>query len=201
MTSEERLAYLARQLYDHSQEDKLLKQTRGEDKEKFFELLEDKLRGKDHLLPVRTIEVPEEFFTRTGMSKEDFVQTRFPGWNIEHCEKNTVTGQTVFVFKRDPRYVPDVVELEDGDHLIRVQKEIAEYTPEIDWETLKLEDLDLHNRLAKPVTTYEVDGDELEAIMRESPEELAVLQRHMSVKEPARKVVARRVKNGRESLK
>lgn len=198
MKREERLQYLAKQLYSHSQTEKELKKSREELREEFFRLLDDGLSGREHVLPVKTIEVPDAFWATTGMTKEQFVDSRFPGWKIEHCEKNITTNQTVFVLKRDPSYVPGMVDATFGDTHIRVSKEIAEYTPEIDWTTLQAERPDLFEKLAKTKVVLELDDDELERLAVENPEELATLQRHMKVREPSIKVQPRKLKDGTE---
>lgn len=196
MTREQRLQKIARDLFDISEEEKQSKKNRSDLREELFRLLEYEFQGRDHILPIKTVEVPETFWEATGMSKSEFVQTRFPGWNVEHVEKNIITKQTVFVLKRDPRYLPGVVELED-DPLIKVSKEVAEYTPEIDWTTLQQERPDLFEKLAKPKVVLELDDDALEKIANTEPEELATLERHMIVKEPSLKVQPRRLKSGK----
>lgn len=195
MTREERLKKIARDLFDISEVDKHNKKEREELKQEFLRLLEHDFKGRDHVLPVKTIEVPQGFWTATSMTKEEFVQSRFPGWNVEHVEKNVSTGITVFVLKQNPHYIAGVVEIQTDNGLVKVSKEVAEYTPEIDWDTLRNERYDLFERLAKPVISLELDEDELGLIAVEQPEELATLQRHMKVKEPSLKVQPRKVKN------
>lgn len=197
MTREERLKQIAKELFDSSQNDKMFKTNREALKEEFMRLMESGFKGRAHILPVKTIEVPESFWKTTKMTKDEFVTTRFPGWKVEHCEYNTATKMTVFVLKQNPYYIPGVVEIEVEGGTVRVAKEVAEYTPEIDWQTLAQERPDLFERLAKPVTTLEIDENELEKLSELEPEELATLQRHMRVKEPALKVHPRMVKNGK----
>lgn len=201
MTREERLQQIAMDLFDISEEEKTNKKQRSELKEEFFRLLEYDFKGRDHILPVKTIEVPDSFWQSTKMTKDEFARSRFPGWNVEHVEKDITTGMTVFVLKRDPHYIPGIVEIsneyDDGDTTIKVSKEVAEYTPEVDWTTLQQERPDLFERLSKPVITLELDDNELEKIANEQPYELATLERHMIVREPALKVQPRRVKSGK----
>lgn len=199
MTREERLQEIARDLYNSSMSDKAHKKTREELKDEFFRLLEYDFKGRDHILPVKTIEVPDEFWEKTQMTKDEFVQSRFPGWDVEHCEKNTALGQTVFVLKQNPHFIPGTVEVESKQGLVRVSKEVAEYTPEIDWETLQKERPDLFEKLADTKVVLVLDEYELEKLSVEAPEELATLQRHMRVKEPSLKVQPRMVKNGKDS--
>src|SRR4029078_831601 len=128
-------------------------------------------------LPVKTIEVPKEFFETTGMEMEDFAASRFPNWDVEHIEKDVSTGNTTFVLKQNYKYVSGVVDVDDGDKILRVSKEVSEYTPEIDWDTLKSERPDLFEQLAEPVTTYEINESQFDKLVDEQPEELATLQR------------------------
>lgn len=196
MTRQERLAYIARQLYDAKTAEKDAKSNVSEFRDEFFRLHDEEFKNKDFLLPIKTVEVPEEFFTRTGLSKQEFVDSRFPGWQIQHCEYNSATGNTVFVFRKDTKFMPGVIDIEDDDGAtIRVAKEISEFTPDIDWETLKNERPDLYDKLARPVLTYEINEEEFNRLVAEQPEELATLQRHMTVRNPVLRVTARKVKN------
>ena len=156
-----------------------------------FRLISDDFRDKGHLLPVRTVEVPAEFFDATGMTVEEFAETRYPGWTIEHVEKNISTMHTTIIFQKDADYVNRIVELEGHT----VAREISESTPEIDWDTLLLERPDLHELLGKERVVIELDEDALEDLMEHNPEELAALQRHMKVKKPTQRLTARKVKS------
>lgn len=198
-TREEQLQRVARQFYDTKSVERETGKQADELRKEFFRLHDEQFKGKDYLLPVKTVDVPDEFWHSTQMSKEDFVSSRFPGWNVEHCEYNTALGRTVFVLKRDPQYIPGIVELyeedNEGNHLIRVSKEISEYTPEIDWETLKQERPDIWEKIAQPITSYEIDEEGFEKLVEESPEELATIQRHMKVRKPVLRATAKRVKS------
>lgn len=196
MTREERLQQIALDLFDISDESKKAEKNRELLKSEFFRLLDLGYKGRANILPVKTIEVPDEFWIKTGMSKEEFVETRFPGWKVEHVEKNISKDQTVFVLKQDATYLPAVVEVESVDgQKIKVAKEVAEYTPNIDWDTLNAERPDLFEKLAHFKTVVELDDAALERIALETPEELATLERHMIVKKPALKVTSRRMKD------
>lgn len=201
MRREEYLQEIAKGLFEASEDEKEAKKRREYLRDEFFRLAEAEFHGKDHILPVKTIEVPDEFFARTGLTKDEFVKSRFPGWKVEHCEKNVAMSHTVFVFKKDPSYIPTVVDVEVDDQSIRVAKEIAEFTPEIDWDTLRKERPDLFKKLARRKVVYELNDQELENLTVETPEDLATLERHLKVKEPVRKATAKRLKNERETLK
>lgn len=200
-TREEQLKKVAREFYDTKATERAWSKDSDALRSEFFRLHDEQFKGKGYLLPVKTIEVPDEFWHSTQMSKEDFVSSRFPGWDVEHCEYNTALGKTVFVLKRNPQYIPGMVELpeedlpgEEGDYLIRVSKEISEYTPEIDWETLRQERPDIWDKIAQPITSYEIDEEGFEKLVEETPEELATIQRHMKVRKPVLRATAKRVK-------
>jgi len=195
MKREEKLRQVAYKFYKAAQEEKRVKAEREELRSDLFRLLDYDFKGKDHLLPVRTFEVPEQFFRDTGLSYDEFVKTRSPGWKVEHVEKNVTTDLTTFVLKKDPNYVNRIIEVDADEGKIQVSKEISEYPPEIDWETLVVERPDLYEKLAKEVVVIQLNDEELEKLFEEQPEELAVLQRHMVVKQPVIRIVPRKVKD------
>lgn len=193
MNREERLEHIARELAELTAEERDIKALRDDAKEEFFRLLRD--RHKHSVLPVRTVEVPDEFFHSTGLSYDEFVESRFPGWLVEHVEKNIAMHRTVFVLKRDPEYLTDAVDITTDEGTLRVSKVVAEYTPEVDWESLRREDEKLFDKLAQPQLVYNVNEEALERLMEEEPHELAKLQRHMKVRKPSLKVTSRKVKD------
>lgn len=198
MTRQERIEWLARELERVSNEEKEIKKRRSELRDDFFRLADHDWNKNEHLLPVVTINVPEEFFKRTGLSKREFIATRYPGWNLEHDEYNTALFNHTFVLRRDPKFISREITIEDGEDTLKISKEISEYTPDIDWETLRNDDPVLFEKLATPVEQYTLNEESLEQIMNESPDDLATLQRHMKVKAPTVRVVPRRI-NGRKS--
>lgn len=198
MRRDERLRWLAQQLTEVAEEEKAVKKNRSDLREEFFRLLDHEQRGQEHLLPVITVEIPHDFFQNTGLSKEDFARTRFPDWDVEHVEHNIATGMLVFVFRKNPHFVPRSVEIEDSQGTVRVSKDVAEYSPEIDWETLQKDRPDLYQKLAVPVVSHELNERALEQLINETPEEVATLQRHMTVKQSSLRATPRRVKDGRE---
>jgi hypothetical protein len=200
MKREERLEHLAKNIYSMKGTIKEVESNLKEQREKFFELLEDNLASQEHLLPVQTIEIPQEFFERTGMSEQDFVASRFPGWQVEHVEKNISTGMHTFILKKDKRYIPSVVETTYGDGKIRVSKEIMEYEPEIDWDTLAAEDPELYEQICyeEEVVVQQLDEQTFEQLIEESPEVLEKIRRHLKVRTPALKATARTIKDGKE---
>jgi hypothetical protein len=200
MKRDERLEHLAKNIYSMKGTIKEIERSLKEEREKFFELLEDNLASQEHLLPVQTIEIPQEFFERTGMSEQDFVASRFPGWQVEHVEKNISTGMHTFILKKDKRYIPSVVETTYGAGKIRVSKEIMEYEPEIDWDTLAAEDPELYEQICyeEEVVVQQLDEQTFEQLIEESPEVLEKIRRHLKVRTPALKATARTIKDGKE---
>jgi hypothetical protein len=194
MRREQRLAHIARQLYETVENEREVKKSREDLRKEFFRLHDAGL-GANHILPVRTVEIPESFFKATGLSQEEFVTRRFPGWKVEHVELNTVEKKRTFVLKRDTKYVAGVVDIEDEGQTVRVSKEVVEYSPEVDFESLKKERPDLYRKLKKTVKVDVLDDDKFEALLAEHPEELSVVERHLVVKEPALRATVKRVKD------
>lgn len=189
MTREERQQQIAKELYQAREQERKIKSRVDELKDEFFKLAEDEYAHKDHMLPVRTIEIPDNFFIRTGMTHQEFVETRYPGWNIEHVENTS--GMVVFILKRDPSLMPVTVSV-DG---VSVTKTPIEYTPEIDWDTLMRERYDLYKQIAKVTMKIEVDETRFEKLIEENPMEMNTIARHMKVKKPSLKVTAKKVKD------
>lgn len=198
MNRQERLEHLAKEIFLAKEKEKTYKEAIEDLRGKFFDLLEDDIRGKSHLLPVQTIEVPKEFFGTTGMTERDFIASRFPGWDVEHVEVNIAAGVHTFVLKKNARYIPNVVEVELDGRKLRVSKEISEYEPDIDWNTLEAEDPKLFERLVRWEPTPVLDEDALEKMIEEKPEVLEKLRRHFKVKSPSLRATAREIKSGKE---
>lgn len=195
MTREEHLKEVAKNLYEANLAEKEAKANREELRDEFFRLVLYEFKDSA-FLPVRTIEVPHDFWAKTGLSKDDFVATRFPGWEVEHIERNFADAVDVFIFKKDPAYMSSSVDVDADGVPVRVSKEISEFSPEIDWKTLEADQPDLFKLLAKKVISYELDEDVLREVLATKPEILADLQRHFIVKKPIQKLTARRIKDG-----
>jgi hypothetical protein len=198
MKRQERLEHLAKEIFLAKEKEKIYKEAITDLRDKFFDLLEDDIRGKSHLLPVQTIEVPKEFFDSSGLSERDFIGSRFPGWDVEHVETNIATGMHTFVLKKNPRYIPGVVEVDLDGKKLRVSKEIAEFEPDIDWTTLEREDPELYEELIEWESTPVLNEEALERMIEEKPEVLEKLRRHMHVKSPSLRATAREIKSGKE---
>lgn len=199
MKPNEYIEEVARHLHTSIQGEKNWKKQRAEDRDEFFRMADEVWNSRDHMLPVQTVEVPQSFFNQTGLTQDEFISTRYPGWDVEHVEYNTVSKNRVFVLKRNPRYLGQVVEIDVDGKIVQVAKEISEYSPEVDWETLAKERPDLAERLAKPRIVYDIDEVELERLFEETPEDAATLKRHLKVREPSLRATSRAVKDERTS--
>jgi len=196
MERSERLKHLGREIDRLSKLEKEIKIHREVVRDEFSRLVQDEVKDKEYLQPVKSIEIPDEFFHSTGLSKEEFVASRFPGWNVEHLEKDIAKNTTSFVLRRDPNYIPySIVVDEDEESELRVSKSIAEYNPEIDWDAMMASDPDLFEKIAWPKKIeYEMNEEEFKKLIEEEPEILAEIQRYLTVHKPAIKFSARRVK-------
>lgn len=204
MTEEEEaeLKRIAENLFYAKGAEKEAKVEASKIRDEFLRLYDADVASSAYALPVITIEVPDIFFELSQMSKEDFISTRFPDWQIEHSEAKPFANCTVFVLRKNPTYLPGSIDVEieiDGkSEFIRVAKEVSEYTPEMDWESLEFERPDLYEKLAVPVTKYEMNETAFEKLLAERPEELAVIRRHMKVRKPTIRTTARKVKDGKD---
>jgi len=189
------MRHIAYELYVTAELERETKKQKDELRDELFRLAKREYDHKDYLLPVKTIEVPKRFWDLTGMSMDEFTQSRFPGWNVEHVEKNITTGDVVFVLKKDADYMPTVLDFDDN---VRVAKSITEYSPEIDDKTLYAEFPEIARKILKPVETFELDDSALEQLVHDEPDILAKLQRHLRSKKPSLRATAQRLKDGSE---
>ena len=192
MTSTERLKELSQNLYEVNQTLSEVKKKREQLKDDLFEEMAKDYKHDPNQLPVRSITVPHSFWDKTGFSLEEFLSSRFPGWDLIGVEEEE-NGIEINM-RRRPAYMPYSVEIETGDGNVRVSKELNEYTPSIDWDTLQSELPELFHKLAKPVEAYEINEDELESLVEIDNDVIGQLQRHMKVREPAAKVTSRSIK-------
>ena len=198
MEREERLEYLARIYYELNERKRDYEKTLKEYRSEIFKLFSYEFSGTDYILPVRTIEVPFSFWESTKMTKEEFVLSRFPGWILEHIERNIATKVDIFILKRDPDFIGTSITTDSmliGGVPIRIAKEINEMTPVVDWVTLERERPDLFDILATPKVSYEMNEQKLEELMLEGSDVLSVLARHLKVSAPQQRITARKIKN------
>jgi hypothetical protein len=181
-----------------------LMQTRNEIKR--LKKLEDELReivvtsgvlsweGREHLLPTTTISIPDEFWETTKFeSVEDFVDSRFPTWDLIDKHEDHGALSTILILRKKPEYMPFIYDDDD----VKVNKVSVEPTPEIDQETLMAERPDLYRQLFKPVTVMELDEQALSDAIEQDQEIPAILMRHQfSSRAPQQRISASEVKSG-----
>lgn len=191
---------LAERIYADSKLEKYYKEEREQAKEKLFQLIEDDFTHNDHLLPHRQLEIPDSFWEKTKYTEGEFFGSRFPGWKLNN-KTVTDSSSSIYELVRDPGYMAYSVEINTDDGPFKVSKEISEYTPSFDWESLRDELPNLFDKLVKRIETFEINEDELDRLIQIEPEVLSQLQRHMKVRQPALKVSSRKIKDGHERNK
>ena len=131
--------------------------------------------GREHLLPTTTITIPATFWITTEfVSVHDFVDSRFPTWELIASHEDPVFNDTTLVLRKLPEYMPFTYE----DDEVKVSKVSVEPTPEIDQESLQAEDPNLYRRLFKPVVVVELDEKALSDAIEEDPKVPSILMRH-----------------------
>lgn len=169
---------------------KRLEDAKKELRQELFEVADDSYEGKDYLVPVTSIYVPIEFFEKTGMSYEDFVATRYPAWEL--VSKSGDFDIKVLILRKKTEYMP--WEYEDDE--VSVARSISEATPDIDWDSMQLVDPDLFDRLAIPVTKYELNESVLQGAINEDKSIVTRLRLYTVSKKPVQRVLAK-FKDGR----
>lgn len=155
-----------------------------------FQEADEHFAEKHWLLPMTTWLVPWEFFERTGMSREDFVKTRFPQWNVESSREDP--EGIVYVLKKKKEYMP----WSYSDDEYEISRSVAEITPEIDWESMEKVEPEFFAMFAKPVQTYELDVAAFNQYMNKHPEfsGASFLTRYSTHKMPTLRVLSKVVK-------
>lgn len=161
-------------------------------RQQFFNVATLKIKEEGSPPLCRRVVLPDGWFERCGLTEDAFLESRFPTWRL--IQRQERAGEIVFTLEKDPDYLSwGVVH---GD--LRLAREIQEYNPTIDWDALKKDDPDLFEVLAQPKVVYELDDEATDAVLRERPEVLEILSRHLISRPPARKLSPlRSVKNGR----
>lgn len=151
-------------------------------RQQFFNIatLKIKMEGSPPL--GRRVVLPEGWFDRCGLTEEAFLESRFPTWELTRRQERD--GEIIFTLQKNPDYLPWGTT--HGE--LRLAREIQEYNPAIDWDTLERDDPDLFEALARPKVVYELDDEVTDAVLRERPEALEILSRHLVSRPPARKL-------------
>jgi hypothetical protein len=154
------------------------------------EILQE-LEEKESLLPIITVEVPTDYFTKTGQQVDDFLSTRYPDWTVETTKLKN--GDFTFTLKKMQKFTNAIMEIEGTDTALA--KTVVEYSPEIDVETLMLEDPELFDRIFEQKVSWEINEEALEQEVIENPDIYATLRRHSKVKMPSIKILVKKVKD------
>lgn len=149
-------------------------------RKEFFDLVTNTVGLEEKDLPTKSVELPQNFLERIELTEEDFFKSRYPGWNVVANEND------VYILIKDPAYIG--YEFVDPESKIKISKQIQESTPEIDWNTLEKDDKSLFTALAKPVTTYELNEENYTKLVKDQPEIVATLQRHLIMKTPVQRL-------------
>lgn len=146
---------------------------------------------RQDLLPTTTISIPDEFWDKTGfVSVFDFVESRFPTWDLIDSHEDHGALTTILILRKRPEFMPFLFEDDD----VKLSKVAVEATPEIDEETLKAERPDLYNKIFTPVTVMQLNEEELQKAIEEDPEVPSILMRHQFTKRaPQQRISAKEV--------
>lgn len=144
----------------------------------------------EHLLPTLTETIPNTFFEDTALTHDQFLDSRYPSWDL--IKKIPGRVETTFVLRKKPEHMGKVIELEDAI----VTKISVEYSPEIDWVSFEKEFPELANKLSKEEVRKVVNDEALEQEAKDNPELFAILRRHMVVKQPTTKYLIGSKKDG-----
>ncbi len=173
-------ASLAQQLLDTAEEIAELEKQRYALRKELFDLATEENDQPFYNVPTKSIELPEGFLKKVGLTKEEFFETRYPGWKIIAEQDN------VYILKKLAQYLP--WEYVDPETHIKVAKQIQESTPDVDWESLQKDDPDLYKELGKIVSHLELNEERFMELSDEKPEIIATLQRHLIMKTPVQRL-------------
>jgi hypothetical protein len=154
--------------------EKQLKNEKEKLRTEVFAHVEENYEDRDDLLPITTISVPLEFWRSTGMTETEFLQSRFPTWDLVHGEYDDFRKTTTFVLRKKPIHMP----FQFVDDTYKLSKTSTEPTPEIDWETLQKERADIFEKITTPRTVFDLDAEKLSRAIEEDPEIVSFLTRH-----------------------
>jgi len=171
---------LASDLYEVSQEIANLEDQRYQLRKQLFEIATEENDKPFYSLPTKSVELPDGFLKKVGLTKDEFFDSRYPGWKIIAEEKN------VYIIKKLPEFLP--FEYVDPESRIKVAKQIQESTPEVDWETLEKDDPELYKELGMIVSHLELNEAKYYELSQKDPEVISILQRHLKMKKPVQRL-------------
>lgn len=192
--SDSNLNIRAKALMEIRQEIKILKEEEDALRGSIVEEAQAEWEGREHLLPTTTITIPRIFWEtipKKFSTLDDFLESRFPTWDLIHLEEDNVNGSATFILRKRPEFMAFAYE----DNFVKVSKVSVEPTPEIDQETLKAEKPELYDKLYKPVTVMELDEQALSDAIEEDAEVPSILMRHQfTARAPQQRISASEVK-------
>lgn len=169
---------------------KYLDEKKREVREGFFEIADSNI--EEYQRPTTTIALPKDFFEKSGLTQEKFLQTRFPSWELDAEQSDD--EEIVFILKKRKQYIPWNTTTADASY--EISRSISETTPEIDWSSMMKVDGDLFKQFHKIVPRYELDTEAFQHYMAENPQFDAqgFLARHTIHKNPTLRVLQKEVK-------
>jgi len=185
MTLNQNLNDIARKLNEVREQQKRLKADEDELKAMISEAAVDYYRENPDELPVKHVRIPEDFWTKTGMEKDEFLASRHPNWEVVD------ELQDHFLMRMKPEFMGHIFDEDE----YKITKSVVDPTPEIDWSSLRAEFPDLCDRLMRKIVRYEVDEEQLQEVMKERPEFPSELSRHVKMKNSFNKFTAREKRN------
>ena len=171
---------------------KTLEDLKKKIRSEFFTEADLHYEQQHYLLPVTTVFVPWEFFEKTDISREEFVKTRFPSWNVTHA--NEQDDGIIYSLKKKKEFMPWSYQSDEFE----LTRSVAELTPDIDWESMKKVDPEFFNKFHKEIVSYELDADAFNKEIQDNPQFPAVdfLMRYTVHKNPTLRVLSKVIKDG-----
>ena len=186
------LEQTAQEYYEVDREIKELEARKKRLRDVIFEQADESYNDKDYLLPTTSVVVPKEFLEQAGLTAGDFLDTRFPAWNLM---STTEQGDSlVFVLRKKREYMPFVYEgvLNDDEVGYGITRTPSEATPSIDWDLLKKLRPEMFDALAEPVISYELREAKLNELHSIDPEGVISMLRLFTVhKKPTLRVLSK----------
>lgn len=168
--------------------DEMKKKVRAE----FFQEANEFYQKEHWHLPTTTWLVPWDFFDKTGMSREEFVKTRFPSWNVISSKEDD--EGVVYVLRKKAQFMPWSYQSDE----LEITRSVSEMTPEVDWDSMKKVEPELFEKFAKEVMSYELDADAFNEYQNQNPQfsGMDFLTRYTKHKAPTLRVLSKVVENG-----
>lgn len=138
-------------------------------------------------LPTKSLRIPRSYFEATGQTAPEFQELRYPGWDlISYTQEG---DDAILVLKKKSKYGSFTHSDEFKTDVIP-----SEPTPQIDWETLEKEFPGLTDRIAQPITTYELNEEKFNQELSDNPELTEIMERHIISKPPIMRVTSKEIK-------